>query len=195
MLVTNSLMKCWFSSLERKTLEPSVSLLMSAISWTQSPNCKASTLVEGRSGTETRLSTASDTYLMFVKPTSLWMSTVTSLKWDRHHSWTEQVSPTSLRGHRCSLYCPLRHSWCRLTCCPKRLCCRSWCPERSYERSCCSCLSPPSLRLPVLDNVWSLLWKREKNSSFYRTSPTYGTHIQSLMWVKTKPFDLRAGRL
>lgn len=29
---TDSLMKCWLSSLERKTLEPSVSLLMSAIS-------------------------------------------------------------------------------------------------------------------------------------------------------------------
>ena len=37
-------MKCWLSSLDRKTLDPTVSLLMSAISWPQSPNCKASTL-------------------------------------------------------------------------------------------------------------------------------------------------------
>lgn len=39
-----SLMKCWLSSLDRKTLEPLVRLLISAISWPQSPSCIASTL-------------------------------------------------------------------------------------------------------------------------------------------------------
>lgn len=41
---TDFFTKCWLSSLVRKTLVPSISLLMSAISWPQSPNWKASTL-------------------------------------------------------------------------------------------------------------------------------------------------------
>lgn len=41
---TYSLMKQWLSSLDRKILDPVVSLLISAISWPQSPSCTASTL-------------------------------------------------------------------------------------------------------------------------------------------------------
>lgn len=99
---TDSLMKRWLSSLDRKTLDPSVSLLMSAISWPQSPNCNASTL-DTREYMRTEMtmmwSRISGTYLMLTLPL------------------------TFLIGHHCSLYWPPIGSWYQLTCCPQRPCC------------------------------------------------------------------------
>lgn len=134
--MTYSLIKLWLSSLDRKILDPSISLLISATSWPQSPNCSASTL--GQNKKQLRTYTSKD---------------VSSNTLSEHQH-------TFLIGRHCSLYWPLIGSRSQRTCCPLSFGCWPPFPETSCERSCGRCPSLPSRLQSALGTTWWTLWRR-----------------------------------
>lgn len=163
--MTYSLIKLWLSSLDRKIFDPSVSLLISATSWPQSPNCIASTLGKNNNKKQLRTNTSKDVY---------------------SHTLPEHQH-TFLIGRHCSLYWPLIGSRSQRTCYPQRFGCWPPFPETSCERSCSRCPSLPSRLRSALGTTWWPLWRRhhrsvKSNCCTEQRSPT----ISQMMMMRTR---------